>query len=202
LTRTRLTSRDRYEQVVTAAVTAFARGGYAGTTTDQVARLAGVSQPYVIRLFGTKQALFLAAATRATDRIEQGLRDAVTGAERDPRWATHDGLLAERESITVLLHGFVIGNDPVIGPAVRDCLGRIHHTIKELTGADEAGTSGVLATGMLLAVLCAMRVVGPDAVTAEPWMTALVGRLLPAGALLDAPPSPVAASAQHPPGVI
>ena len=54
MTRTRLTAGERQDQLLAAAVTAFSERGYAGTTTDQVARLAGVSQPYVIRLFGTK----------------------------------------------------------------------------------------------------------------------------------------------------
>jgi AcrR family transcriptional regulator len=178
LTRTRLTAEARHEQLVAAAVTAFAQGGYAGTTTDQVARLAGVSQPYVIRLFGTKQALFLAAATHATDRIEQRFRDAA--AERPEvasLGAAYDELLAERELITVLLHGFAAGADPAIGPTVRACFGRIYRTVRELTGVDEDGARDFMATGMLLTVLGAMRVIGPDAVPREPWMNELIGGL-------------------------
>ena len=38
----------------------FGARGYEGATTDEVARAAGVSQPYVVRLFGTKENLFLA----------------------------------------------------------------------------------------------------------------------------------------------
>ena len=45
---------DRRELVLAAATRAFARGGYAGTSTDAVAKEAGVSQPYVVRIFGTK----------------------------------------------------------------------------------------------------------------------------------------------------
>src|SRR6185369_16735504 len=105
MTRTRLTAEERHEQLVTAAVTAFSHGGYAGTTTDQVARLAGVSQPYVIRIFRTKQELFLAAVNHAADRIEAKFREA---AERDPTLAglgeAYFELLAQRELITVLLH--------------------------------------------------------------------------------------------------
>ena len=59
-----------------AAVKAFAMSGYDGTKTDEIARLAGVSQPYVIRLFGTKQELFLAAVRSVCDRIEQTFREA------------------------------------------------------------------------------------------------------------------------------
>jgi AcrR family transcriptional regulator len=176
LTRTRLTAEERHSQLVAAAVTAFAQGGYAGTTTDQVARLAGVSQPYVIRLFGTKQALFLAAAAHATDRIEERFREA---AAADPSLealgAAFDGLLAERELITMLLHGYAAGADPAIGPAVRECFGRVYRTVREVTGAGEEETRGFMAMGMLLTVLGAMQVVGPDAVPREPWMDELLG---------------------------
>ena len=175
LTRTRLTAEERHEQLVTAAVTAFAEAGYAGTTTDQVARLAGVSQPYVIRLFGTKQALFLAAVARATDRIQQRFRDAA--AERpdlESLGGAYDEMLAERELITVLLHGFAAAADPAVGPTVRDCFGRIYTTLRELTGVDECEARDFMAMGMLLTVLAAMQIIGPDAVPRERWMDELL----------------------------
>lgn len=176
MTRTRLTAGERHEQLVAAAVTAFAQGGYAGTTTDQVARLAGVSQPYVIRLFGTKHQLFLAAAEHATSRVEQRFRDAA--AERpdlESLGLAYDDLLAQRELITILLHGFAAGADPTIGPTVRECFGRIYRTVRELTGAGEDEARDFIAHGMLLTILGAMRIIGPDAVPLEPWMTELIG---------------------------
>jgi AcrR family transcriptional regulator len=170
-----LTAQERHHQLIEAAVTAFTAGGYAGTTTDQVARLAGVSQPYVIRLFGTKQALFIATVTHAAERIEQTFRDA---AEVEPTLASlgqaYDQLLAERELITVLLHGFTAGADPVIGPVVRDCFGRIYATVRELTGAGVDEAREFMAVGMLCTVLGAMGVIGPGAAPAQPWMTELV----------------------------
>src|SRR3954451_145804 len=107
MTRTRLTADERHQQLVAAAITAFSQGGYAGTTTDQVARLAGVSQPYVIRIFRTKQELFLAAVTHAGDRIVDRFTAAAAVA---PTLASlgeaYEEMLAERELITLLLHGF------------------------------------------------------------------------------------------------
>ena len=50
-----MSAEERRELVLTAATRAFARGGFAGTSTDTIAREAGVSQPYVVRIFGTKQ---------------------------------------------------------------------------------------------------------------------------------------------------
>ena len=70
----RMTADERREQVLTAATRAFARTGYAGTSTDAVAREAGVSQPYVVRMFGTKLDLFLAVFDRASDRICLSIR--------------------------------------------------------------------------------------------------------------------------------
>jgi AcrR family transcriptional regulator len=175
VTRTRLTAEERQEQLVAAAVTAFCRGGYAGTTTDQVARLAGVSQPYVIRLFGTKQHLFTAALQHAADRVEQRFREA---AAADPTLAAlgaaYDAMLAEREVLTILLHGFAAGSDPEIGPVVRECFGRVYTTVRELTGASVEQTWEFLANGMLLTVLGAMRAIGPGAVP-SPWTAELLG---------------------------
>ena len=178
MSRTRLTAEERHDQLIAAAVTAFTAAGYAGTTTDQVARLAGVSQPYVIRLFGTKQALFIATVQHAADRIEQQFRDAAAvRADLDSLGEAYDAILAERELITVLLHGFTAGADPVIGPIVRDCFGRIYRTVRELTGATPEEARQFLAMGMLLSVLDALQVIGPGAVPAEQWMTELVSTI-------------------------
>jgi AcrR family transcriptional regulator len=176
--RTRLTAEQRHEQLIAAAVTAFSTAGYAGTTTDQVAREAGVSQPYVIRLFGTKQALFIAAVEHAADRIEQQFHDAAAvQPDLESLGRAYDDLLAERELITVLLHGFTAGADPTIGPVVRRCFGRIFSTVRELTGATPEEAREFIAMGMLLSVLDALQVIGPGAVPAEPWMTELVGTI-------------------------
>lgn len=174
----RLTAEERLEQLVEAAVTAFSTGGYAGTTTDQVARLAGVSQPYVIRLFGTKQALFIATVKRATDRIEQQFRDAAAvRPDLQSLGRAYDAILAQRELVTVLLHGFTLGSDPVIGPVVRRCFGQIFTAVRELTGVSVDEAREFVAMGMLLSVLDALKVIGPGAVPPEPWMTDLVGTI-------------------------
>lgn len=173
--RTRLTAEERHEQLVAAAVTAFSLGGYAGTTTDQVARLAGVSQPYVIRIFRTKQELFIAAVNHSGDRIEAKFREA---AEREPTLASlgqaYDDLLAQREVITLLLHGFTASADPAIGEPVRACFGRLYDLVKELTGASSEEARDFFAIGMLLTCLGAMGVVGPQPVAHKPWMEDLL----------------------------
>jgi AcrR family transcriptional regulator len=176
MTRTRLTAAERSEQLIDAAVTAFSLGGYAGTTTDQVARLAGVSQPYVIRIFHTKQELFIAAVKRACDRIEQIWRSAPDSSLRGLGEA-YGQLLADRQLITLLLHGFTASADPAIGEPVRRGFGQLYDTVRELTGCTVQEARDFFGIGMLLTCLGAMRVVGPDAVEPQPWMRDLISTL-------------------------
>lgn len=183
--RVRMTATERGEQVLRAAVSAFAESGYAGTRTDEIARRAGVSQPYVIRLFGTKQQLFIAAMHRVCDRIEEIFRSARQAADADatPEQALlalgrgYDIFLAERELLQVFLHGFAASADPAIGNDVRARFGMVVELVRELTGAPTSEIRRFMATGMLLTVMSAMQVAGPDAVPA-PWASEILADLL------------------------
>lgn len=178
-TRTRLTAEERSEQLVTAAVTAFATAGYRGTSTDDVARLAGVSQPYVIRLFGSKQKLFLAAVEQACGRIEQAFRQALAEKpELSSVGEAYSELLAERELMAILLHGYAAAADPGIGPVVRAGFGRIYEVIRDGCGASLEDIRNTMAYGMLLTVLASMQVIGPDAVQPEAPLDELVDSIL------------------------
>ena len=84
MTRTRLTAAERSVQLIDAAIIAFAKGGYAGTSTDAVAKEAGVSQPYVVRIFGTKLELFLEVFERACDRIREAFESVLAEEPFDP----------------------------------------------------------------------------------------------------------------------
>jgi AcrR family transcriptional regulator len=54
-TAIRLTAAERREAVLDAAMAEFAAHGYEGSSTEEIARRAGIAQPYVFRLFGTKR---------------------------------------------------------------------------------------------------------------------------------------------------
>src|SRR6266700_5668924 len=69
-TKQRMPAAERREIVLDAAVAEFAAHGLAGTSTEDVARQAGISQPYLFRLFPTKKALFLALVDRCFRRVE------------------------------------------------------------------------------------------------------------------------------------
>ncbi len=58
--RRRLSSEERRRQILAVAADLFSAGGYAGTTTKQIARAAGVAEPIVYRLFASKEDLYTA----------------------------------------------------------------------------------------------------------------------------------------------
>ncbi len=96
----RMTAEERRESVLRAAVPEFAVGGLAGTSTEAIAGRAGVSQPYLFRLFPSKKTLFLASVERTFALIEAAFREAATDALAAMGAAYRD-LLADRQ---LLLH--------------------------------------------------------------------------------------------------
>lgn len=60
MTRERLGSEERRERIVEAAMPLFARKGFAGTTTKEIARAAGVSEALLFQHFPSKSALYQA----------------------------------------------------------------------------------------------------------------------------------------------
>jgi AcrR family transcriptional regulator len=68
-TKQRMPAAERRELVLNAAVAEFAQHGLAGTSTEDVARQAGISQPYLFRLFPTKKALFVELVDRCFQRV-------------------------------------------------------------------------------------------------------------------------------------
>ena len=82
-TATRQTAEQRRESILDAAMIEFGLKGLHGTSTDDIARRAGISQPYLFRLFRTKHELFLATVERCFARTEQTFRDIGRGIRRD-----------------------------------------------------------------------------------------------------------------------
>ncbi len=174
----RMSADQRRELVLAAATRAFARGGFAGTSTDAVAREAGVSQPYVVRIFGTKQELFLEVFERAARRIEEAFGavlaedgfDAADEADRERLGEAYTELLGDRDMMLCLMHGFTGGDNDEIGAAARGSMGRIFGMLRD-GGMPEDDARDFIAYGMLLNVLMAMH--APEHATEDPGLSAL-----------------------------
>ena len=168
--QTRLSADERRGLVLDAATRAFARTGYAGTSTDAVAKEAGVSQPYVVRIFGSKLELFLEVFSRSTGRIGAAfadvLADGTFDAENEEDWArlgaAYTQLLADRDFLLVMMHGFTAAGVPEIGACARAGMADIFEILRGTGGPDE-DIKDFIAQGMLLNVMIAMR--APEHVT-------------------------------------
>src|SRR5947207_6496802 len=84
-TRTRKSAEERREDILAIALEHFAVGGYRGTSTETIAREAGISQPYLFRLFRTKKELFLGCVDRADEKVEAAFRRAAADAPEGER---------------------------------------------------------------------------------------------------------------------
>src|SRR5438309_2967827 len=79
----RSTAGERREQIIEAAVRVFADHGYEAASTDEIARKAGISQPYLFRLFKTKRELVLASIERCFQETEEVFVRAARGLQGD-----------------------------------------------------------------------------------------------------------------------
>lgn len=159
----RMKAADRRELILEAATAVFGAKTYVGTTTDEVARAAGVSQPYVVRLFGTKEKLFIAVIERAYGRLIDEFRRALPGdpdgrAERMGR--AYTGLLAERGMLPVIANSTALGGEPEIGRVARAGFSDIWRVLREEAGLSAEETRGFMATGMLINTIVGLRLTG------------------------------------------
>jgi len=75
----RMSAEQRRAEIIEAARYEFADHGLHGTSTEDIARRAGISQPYIFRLFGTKKELFLLSAESCLCETLDVMRVAAVG---------------------------------------------------------------------------------------------------------------------------
>jgi AcrR family transcriptional regulator len=152
---------DRRELILAAATAVFGDYGYVGATTDQVARAAEVSQPYVVRMFGTKEKLFVAVLDRALEKLLATFRAALAESSDVPAHRrlglAYVGLLRERGLLLSLMHAFVLGTDPVIGHEARCGFLRVYAYIRDEAGFSPDEAQAFLAGGMLANTMIGLR---------------------------------------------
>jgi AcrR family transcriptional regulator len=168
----RQTADERRTSVLRAAMAEFAKGGYAGTSTEAIAARAEISQPYLFRLFGTKRDLFIATMNVMYARIESTFRGAAEGLSGIEAMAAmgeaYKVLLGERDLLLVQLHAFAASEDEEIRRTARQGFGRLWAVVSELTGLPDEDVRAFYAQGMLLNVVAAIDAAALD----ESWVRA------------------------------
>ena len=159
-TRTCKSAEERRAEIVAIGIEQFALNGYKGTSTEAIAREAGISQPYLFRLFKTKRELFLACFDSAHEEIRGTFEQAAEGVPREERLA-HMGrayvrLIADPNKRLFQMQSYAACSDPVIQERVRGCYGALVKLVTRLTGEPPEAIWQFFSHGMLLNVVASL----------------------------------------------
>jgi AcrR family transcriptional regulator len=172
----RKTKAERREEILDAALAEFAERGYHGASTEEIARRAGISQPYVFRLFGTKRELFKAVVARSFRQTLETFQRAAEGLRGEE--ALHamgrayiDQYLTDRARLRAQMQVYAACDDPEIRDAARQGFGDLVAYAERVSGLPSRDIGLFFATGMLLNVFASMELTGENA---EPWAERLL----------------------------
>jgi AcrR family transcriptional regulator len=174
--RTRKSAEERRAEVVAAAFGHFASQGYNGTSTEAVARDAGISQPYLFRLFGTKRELFVACHDHMCGRLLEVFTTAAEGVPPEQRLeamgkAYAERLLADRPMLLMQMQSYAACSDPEIQAHVREGYRDLVEFVMQLSGAEPHEVWQFFSFGMLLNVIASLNLeaIADDVEWAKVW---------------------------------
>ncbi|SHG27621.1 transcriptional regulator, TetR family [Jatrophihabitans endophyticus] len=155
---------ERREDVLNAAMVEFAKGGLDGTSTEAIATRAGISQPYLFRLYPSKRALFIAAVERTFTEVVRVFEEAAAGLSgleaKHAMGEAYDTLLREdRTFLGMQLQAYAAccGDDEVRA-VTRRHLGRLWERVVTDGGMSEQLAQAFVAHGMLCNLTAALGV--------------------------------------------
>jgi AcrR family transcriptional regulator len=165
----------RREEILDAALAVFADRGLHGASTEEIARRAGISQPYVFRLFGTKKELYLAVVARCFRQTLALFQRAAEGKRGEEALhaigAAYGELLeSDRTYLPNQMQAYAASDDPDVRAVVQNGYGDLVSYVERVSGADPATVSAFFAKGMLMNVLASMQL----QTSTEPWAMRLL----------------------------
>ena len=171
----RQSKEDRREQVLDSAFAVFAEKGLHGGSTEEIAKLAGISQPYVFRLFGTKKELFLAVTARCFRQTLELFQRAAEGKRgQDALHAIGEAygtlLATNRTFLRAQMQSYAACDDPEVCAVVQQGYGDLVTYVERVSGMGEERIAAFFASGMLMNVMASMHLDN----TSEPWALRLL----------------------------
>jgi AcrR family transcriptional regulator len=171
--RRRMSAEDRRTLIVDRALPEFASYGVNGVTADALAHAVGVSQPYLIRLFGSKKELYLAVVNRSFELLEQEIDATVADLPESPRerldaiTKAHRKLLRASKVRLGEMQLYASCGDPDIRAVVRDRWAKLYQHTQEITGASDEEMVEFVSRQVLAAVTAALDL--ESIKDSEPW---------------------------------
>lgn len=142
----RLPAAKRKAQLLDTAAKVFATRGYTGTTTAELAREAGVSEPIIYRHFDSKKELFIALVNMTgQDTISQweaGLSGLTDPAERIMKLIRSNPMVTLKGHIRyrVIVQAMTEVEDPDIRKALQDHIASLAASLeREIRAAQQSG---------------------------------------------------------------
>jgi AcrR family transcriptional regulator len=156
----RKSAEERRDDILEAALTEFAERGLHGASTDEIARRAGISQPYVFRLFGSKKDLFKATVCRCFRQTLEVFQRAAEGKRGEEALAAmgeaYQQLLVDRTRLRAQMQAYASCDDPEIREVVRAGFGDIAAYVERVSGLPPEEVSRFFSVGMLMNVMASM----------------------------------------------
>ena len=140
----RLSASERRQAIIAAALRVFSEGSYAGATTAQIAREAGISEPILYRHFASKRELYFACLEEAWSGLRDSLREKMDEVGPVEAWRELAPTTMRRLKAVVpnlwMQAVTEAGNDPEIRRYVRKHMREVHDFFAEVLGRiQEAG---------------------------------------------------------------
>jgi AcrR family transcriptional regulator len=147
----------RRGQVLDAAVLEFGAHGWHGARIEAIAARAGISHPYLLRLFSSKRELFIAAMDGAFDRMEEAFTQAVGRDDGDAILALGEAyrllLREDPAALRLHMHALAVAGDADVGEAVTRRYAALLERMRELSGASKDRVRTCFAVGLTLTVV-------------------------------------------------
>jgi AcrR family transcriptional regulator len=179
-TTVRKTAEERREEILVVALEEFGEHGLDGTSTDTIARKAGISQPYLFRLFGTKKELYLETVRRCLSETLEVFQAAAGGLHGEEALAAigqaYRGLLADRTRLRGQMQAYADCDDDDVREVVRDGFGRLVEYVERVSDAEPERIRDFFAFGMLLNVFASMDLLDHPAPWAKEILESCVGK--------------------------
>ena len=174
-TATRQSAEERREEILAAAMVEFADRGLDGASTDAIARRAGISQPYLFRLFGTKKDLFIASVEGCFAETLAMFRDAAEGKRGEEALdaigeAYVRSISEDPQRLRGQMQAYVACDDEDVCAVVRRGFGALVEFVEGIPEVPQERLVGFFAHGMLLNVIASMSLLDAR----EPWAKRLL----------------------------
>lgn len=167
---------ERRRLVIEAARQEFAARGLYGATGEGISYRAGISHPYLLRLFGSKKELFREVVDKSFEDLFSGVSermngDGAKGSLSALESAVQDVLREEERSLLLLQFLAACGDDE-IRPLVRRRFSELYQQLARLSDGEEDELRPVFERVIFSSATAALRL--PEIASREPWARRLL----------------------------